>query len=100
MRVGDKIYCIKSYTADVIYKQIGLYSYNSYSNIVYTTIDKLYEIIEINELNLYILGDDNSRYHFSISDCYYDCYKNFFITTKQLRKIKLDILRSENFKIK
>lgn len=98
MKSGDYLYCIKNCTPEFIYNQMGLYSldYNcksiSYNTRNFCSVGKLYEIISINDLNLYIIGDDKLLHHFSIDNYYSDCYKKYFITIKQLRKQKIDKL--------
>lgn len=70
MRIGEKLYCYREYSP------MGLRWF---------TEGKYYTIFGIhNEINISIIDDDKDENHFLVSDI-----KNYFLTEKMYRKLKL-----------
>lgn len=80
MKVGDSLYCYK----------LDVNHFLSY------TIGNFYEVVRLEGWRLYIIDDTGKRDWFFINggNKNGDDYNNYFYTVRQLRKIKLDLIRS------
>ena len=80
MKIGDKLYCVEAF------------SFENGPNFSSWNKDKVYKLIYI-DIDGYLIESEFHNCWFENEDWYNDCYKDFFITEKELRKIKLDKLK-------
>ena len=91
MKVGDKLYCCNIYLATT--------KYSANVNWLNITIGRSYVIHNCNSVNnriFFICDDGSSRWVESVYENSYWYYGKWFYTLKELRKVKLDILRSSS----
>lgn len=81
LKAGDKVYCINS--------RFNMHKQNNF-----------YKIAEIRENHILITSDDKSNYKSGVYsyrikyDSLFQCFDDYFITIKELRKQKLEKLKS------
>lgn len=104
MKVGDKVYCKKSFVYDISYNRFNNYSYTTELSKTTHIKGKWYTIYHIGETEIYVYSEKDSKsnllgymnfgkerhdgkYH---PDYFYD----YFYTKQEVRKIKLKTLKN------